>query len=121
MNPDPRTVLAETETIKLLNLRDLAEQIPDGFYSGPRVLRNPIPGSGNHLPGTTSQLAKRQVASTSRPAKVPRTAFNTKLAPDPLTLTEAKASPEWPNWNKKLETKYICLPQKTPSVWRGNH
>ena len=109
MNPDPRTALAETETVKLLQLKDLADQIPDGFYSGPRVLRNPIPGSGNHLPETVTKQTKRQAASTSKPAKVPRTAFNTELAPDPLNLTEAKASPEWPNWKKALETEYASL------------
>ena len=38
LNPDPRTALADTEMQKLLNLKDLVDQIPDGFYSGPRVL-----------------------------------------------------------------------------------
>ena len=50
LNPDPRTSLADTEVIKLLNLKDLAEQIPDGFYSGPRVLRNPLPGHTMYYP-----------------------------------------------------------------------
>jgi len=35
MNLDPRTALAEIEVTKLSNLQDLAEQIPDGFYSEP--------------------------------------------------------------------------------------
>ena len=57
LNPDPRTALADTEVQKLLNLKDLADQIPDGFYSGPRVLRNPLPETGNVL------LTKRSATS----------------------------------------------------------
>ena len=35
LNPDPRTALAETEVRKLIKLQNLAENIPDGFHSGP--------------------------------------------------------------------------------------
>ena len=41
LNIDPWTSLVDTEVTKLLNLRDLAGQLSDGFYSGPRILRNP--------------------------------------------------------------------------------
>ena len=107
-NPDPRTALPETEVTKLLNLKDLADQVPDGFYSGPRVLRKPLPGTGNILPN------KRSAASTSNPAKSRRAktmpkVFNTEPASDPLTLDEAKASQEWPMWKQALEDEYSSL------------
>ena len=103
LNPDPQTLLADTEVTKLLNLKDLAEQIPDGFYSGPRVLRNPLPGTCNIIPN------KRLAPLNSKSTKVQRTTFSIEVAPDPLTLAEAKASPEWPDWSKALETKYAYL------------
>jgi hypothetical protein len=31
------------------------------------------------------------------------------MAPDPLSLAEAKASPEWPEWSKALQTKYASI------------
>ena len=102
-NPDPRTLLADTEVTKLLDLKDLVEQIPDGFYSGPRVLRNPLPGTGNTITN------KRLAPLNSKPTKVQRTTFSTEVAPNPLTLAEAKASPEWPDWSKALETEYASL------------
>ena len=63
-NPDPRTLLADTEVTKLLNLKDLAEQIPDGFYSGPRVFRNLLPGIGKTIPN------KWLAPLNSKPTKV---------------------------------------------------
>ena len=50
MNPDPPTSLPNTEVLKLLNLRNLAENTPDGFSTQPRIIRNPIPGTGNIYP-----------------------------------------------------------------------
>lgn len=50
LNPDPRIPLAYAEVKKTLHLRTLAENIPDGFYSGPNISRNPPHGSGNILP-----------------------------------------------------------------------
>ena len=103
LNPDPRTALADTEVTKLINLKDLADQIPDGFYSGPRVLQNPLPGTCNVLP------TKRLAPLTSKSTKVQRTTFNTEVALDPTSLAKAKASPEWPDWSKALETEYTSL------------
>ena len=103
LNPDPRTALADTEVTKLINLKDLADQIPDGFYSGPRVFRNPLPGTSNVLP------TKRLAPLTFKSTKVQQTTFNTEMAPDPASLAEVKASPEWPEWSKALETKYVFL------------
>ena len=102
-NPDPRTSLVDTEFTKLLNLKDLAEQIPDGFYSVPRVLRNPLPGTDNVLSN------KRLAPINSKLAKVQHTTFSTEVALDPLSLAEAKASSEWPDWSKALETEYALL------------
>ena len=50
MNPDPPTSLGDAEITKLLHLKSLAEQVPDGFATGPRVIRNPLPGTRNTLP-----------------------------------------------------------------------
>ena len=50
MNPDPPTALSNTEVIKLLNLKSLAENTPDGFSSEPRIIRHPLPGTGTNLP-----------------------------------------------------------------------
>jgi hypothetical protein len=100
MKPHPWTALAETEVTKLLNLHDLAEQIPKGFFSGPRVLHNLLPETYNILP------AKRHAPSTS---KRQRMRFTTKVTPNPLSLAEAKASPEWPEWSKTLETEYALI------------
>lgn len=62
LNPDPRTPLSDAEVKKTFHLRSLAENIPDGFYSGPPISRNPLPGLGNilsklkALPGPISAL-----------------------------------------------------------------
>jgi hypothetical protein len=34
LNPDPKYFLVYTEVTKLLNLKDLVDQIPDSFYPG---------------------------------------------------------------------------------------
>jgi transposase InsO family protein len=46
MNPDPRTSLADSEVKKLLDLKQLAKKLPDGFTNIPRITRNPLPGAG---------------------------------------------------------------------------
>jgi hypothetical protein len=43
LNPDPPTSLPNTEVIKLLNLRNLAENTPNGFSTQPRIIRHPLP------------------------------------------------------------------------------
>ena len=93
--------MAKAEVIKLLNLKDLADQIPYGFYSWPRVFQNPLPGTCNLLP------TKRPTPSTFKHVKLQRTAFTTEVTPYPLSHTEA--SPEWPEWSKTLETEYASL------------
>lgn len=50
MNLDPPTTLPNTEVNKLLNFKSLAENTPDGFSTEPKIIRNPIPGTGNTLP-----------------------------------------------------------------------
>ena len=49
-NPDPPTSLANTETVKLINLKALAEHTPDGFYIEDRIIHNRILGTGLNEP-----------------------------------------------------------------------
>ena len=56
MNPDHPTPLRNTEVIKLLNLRNLALNTPDGFSTYPRIIRNPLPGTGDILPMKRPQI-----------------------------------------------------------------
>ena len=80
MNPDFPTSLPETEVTKMLHLKSLAEQIPDGFASGPRIIRNPIPGTCNSLPQKRSALQlhrkhrrhRGQLLLQKRPSEVQR-------------------------------------------------
>ena len=153
MNPDPRTALAETEVQKILHLHQLATQIPDSFDSGSRILRNPIPGSGNpkipalpkkrlHRTPTAPKTSKIQKPPIETPTPEsgpsnsepeahhvePELAFpetqsqldpdtqlaieaflTTTLDPDPVTLDQAKASPEWPEWQVALQAEYSSL------------
>lgn len=110
MNPDPPTSLANTEVTKLLNLKALAENTPDGFSTEPRIIRNPIPGTGNVLPRKRFD----RNPSTSKPAKQPRTHYTTESLDsipdsDPTTLNQAMNSPEWPHWKTAIETEYSSL------------
>ena len=80
MNPKFPTSLPETEVTKMLHLKSLAEQIPDGFASGPRIIRNPIPGTCNSLPQKRSALQlhrkhrrhRGQLLLQKRPSEVQR-------------------------------------------------
>ena len=50
MNPDPSTSLAQTETLKLLKLKTLAKNTPDGFSTDERIIRNAVLETGMMLP-----------------------------------------------------------------------
>jgi hypothetical protein len=110
MNPDPPTYLPNTEVLKLLNLRNLAENTPDGFLTQPRIIRNPIPGTGNVLP----RKRPDQNPSTSQPHKNSRVHFSTESLdsipePDPLNLDQAMKRQDWPHWKVAIETEYSSL------------
>ena len=49
MNPDPPTSLTNTETIKLLKIKALAENTHDGFSTEDRIIRNAVSGTGMTL------------------------------------------------------------------------
>jgi hypothetical protein len=110
MNPDPPTSLGNTEVHKLLNLRALAESTPDGFSTQPRIIRNPLPGTGNTLP------RKRPDPNppTSQPPKQPKIHYTTESLDstpdsDPTTLDQAMRRPDWPQWKTTIETEYASL------------
>ena len=117
LNPDPRTALADAEVRKLIHLQALAEKIPDGFHSGPRIIRSPVPGSGN--PAIQKPVKKRkpnppQKASTSMHADLQWDNIDVFLSGlsqdvDPTTLIQAQKSPDWPSWEKAIKTEYDSL------------
>ena len=126
LNPDPRTALADSEVRKLLNLRNLAEKIPDGFHSGPRIVRSPVPGSGNPVP--LAPAKKRKINPTrvsmhmdhiSRTNQEPYSAVNCDdfesfllgltTTSDPTSLEQARNSPDWPQWKTALHAEYQSL------------
>lgn len=134
LNPDPRTALAETEVQKILHLQALADKIPDGFDFGPRILRNPIPGTGNQKPPVLPKMraAKPRTRAAKSQRLGPETmhthhqsdqdpglqiaetaeAFITRLISldsEPTSLEEAKTSPEWPQWHRAIEAEYNSL------------
>ena len=107
-NLDPPTSLANTEVIKLLNLRTLVENTPDGFSTQTRIIRNPIPGTGNVLP---RRLSDRTLLNP-KPAKQPKIHYTTEsldLIPDPTTLDQAMKRTDWPHWKTTMETEYSFL------------
>ena len=135
MNPDPRIALTDSKVKKLLDLQTLAEKLLDGFSNIPRITRNPLPGSG---PAPLSIRPERQPLEPPTVKKVKvsnHTALDLPLAAlepevftcsaaeqvlsfiqeithpdsDPLTLAEAKASPDWPKWNAAIQTEYQSL------------
>ena len=128
LNPDPPTGLSETEVTKLLNLKSLAEKVPDGFATGDRIIRHPIPGTGNSLPqkrAAPAQPAKQAKKATpaktpTKPTAKPKTpkTKTTKmkihytaesLDSDPGTLEEAQSRADWPMWQHALEVEYNSL------------
>jgi hypothetical protein len=133
MNPDPRTTLPDEEVKKLIHLQTIAARIPDSFESGPRILRNPLPGSSSFkpapipkkrpapTPAKTKSVRKPKVSKPGPEVHVIDTepdiqteieAFVTMLTHidrDPLTLEEARNTPEWPEWKKALNAEYESL------------
>jgi hypothetical protein len=110
LNPDPPTPLTNTEVVKLLNLKSLAETTPDGFSTQPRIIRHPLRGTGSILPQKRPDLTP----STSKPIKQPRIHYTTEsidspTPPDPTTLDQAMASPDWSHWKAAIETEYASL------------
>ena len=103
MNPNPPTSLANTEVTKLLNLRALAENSPDGFSTEPRIIRNPIPGTGNFLP--RRRLGPNPL--NPKPTKQPKIHYTTEFLDsisDPTTLNQAMKRSDWPHWKNAIET-----------------
>jgi hypothetical protein len=106
MNPDFPTSLAETEVTKMLHLKSLAENISDGFASGPRIIRNPIPGTGNSLPqkrtapvpAAAPKAAKSPKADVAakKPAKVKVHYTAGETETDPTSLAQAQLRSDWP-------------------------
>jgi hypothetical protein len=78
MNHDPPTSLTNTEVLKLLNLKSLAENTPDGFSSETRIIRHPLPGTGNTLPKRPSD----NLSNPPHPIKRPRSHFTAEDVED---------------------------------------
>ena len=137
MNPDPRIALTDSEVKKILDLKSLAEKLPDGFTNISRVTRNPLPGAGpapisirperqaiesptakkpkiSHLsdaPSLTEQLEPEPILCTPPEHELVMTFVQTmaSLDSDPLTLEDAKASSDWPKWQVALQAEYQSL------------
>ena len=137
MNPDPRTTLTKLEVKKILDLKSLAEKLPDRFTNISRVIHNPLSGAS---PAPISIHPERQPVETPS-AKKPRVSNLSDILPssepiesepmlctstkqeqvmsfvqtiasldnDPLTLEDAKASPYWPKWQIALQAEYQSL------------
>ena len=130
MNPDPRIALTDSEVEKILDLKSLAEKLPNGFTNISRVTHNPLPGAGpapisirperqaiesptakkpkiSHLfdaPSLTEQLEPKPILCTPSEHELVMTFVQTmaNLDSDPLTLEDAKASSDWPKWQVAL-------------------
>ena len=83
MNPDFCTSLADTEVNKLLHPKSRAENIPDGFASGPRIIRNAIPGTCNCLPQKRTAAPKATKKATKAKTKVMYTTRDTESTQHP--------------------------------------
>ena len=108
LNLDSPTSLSNTEVIKLLNLQALAENTLDGFSTQPRIIRNPIPGTGNILHRKKSD----PIPINPKPAKQPKIHYTTEFLdsiPDPTTLDEAMKRSDWPNWKTAIEAEHSSL------------
>jgi hypothetical protein len=131
MNHDLPTSLANTEVVKLMNLKALAENTLDGFSSEPRIIRHPLPGTGNTLPKRKPTYPISQPDPTKRP-KVHFTVEDTSADvediedrdvhfgqiseptiqhqdSDPTTLKQAMGRPNWPEWQATINTEYASL------------
>ena len=137
MNPDPRIALTDSEVKKILDLKSLAEKLPDGFTNISRVTRNPLLGVSpvpisirperqaiesptakkpkiSHLsdaPSLTEQLEPEPILCTPPEHELVMTFVQTmaSLDNDPLTLEDAKASSNWPKWQIALQAEYQSL------------
>ena len=96
-NPDPRIALTKQEVRKLVNLKALANRLPDGFADAPPITRDPVPGAG--LPSLHNFPQKRKAE-----------ALHTDLqASEPTSLEEAQKSSVWPQWSLALQAEYNSL------------
>lgn len=119
MNPNPPTGQSETEVTKLLHLKSLAEIIPDDFVTCDRIIRNPLPGTGNSLPQKraaptpTATPAKKAHKPATKPrtpklkATKPKIHYTAEsLDSDLETLEEVQSRADWPMWQHALEAEY---------------
>ena len=117
MNPNPPTSLTNTETSKLINLKALAEHVPDGFSTEERIIRSAIPGTGNILPRTETTLPQKRPppkTPTKWAPKQPTVHFtmeslDSSPKTDLTTLNQAKKRKNWPQWQMALEAEYSSL------------
>lgn len=95
MSPNPGTSVVDTKVKKLFHLQTLAKHIPDGFSTDRHIIHNAILGKENSLP--------------SKCRKLPTTiSLAINVLPDPsqpnlTSLAEAKAVPDWPQWQKAIK------------------
>ena len=107
MNPDPSiTSLPDTEVTKLLHLKSMAKNIPDGFASSLRIIRNPLLGTSNILP----QKRPASTLQTSKKSPKPRVMYTSgSTESDPNSLAEAQSRSDQHEWQTALEAKYALL------------
>lgn len=82
LNPNTPTSLPNIKVAKLLHIKTMAENIPDGFPSGSQIIRNPLLRTRNILPHKRSPLAP----STIRQHKQPHALFTSDISPQILEL-----------------------------------
>ena len=124
------------EVKKLLDLKVLADKLPDGFANTPRVTRNPLPGTSstpisvhlekspieptratpkhsqvNHHTNYTIPSESKPLSCTPVEQEYVMTFVHDITIPesDPLTLDHAKSSPDWPKWLIALQAEYNFL------------
>ena len=102
LNPDPRTTLTDSEVKKILDLKNLAEKLPDGFTNIPRVTCNPLLGAG---PAPLSIRPERQSVEKP-PAKKPRVSNLSDVIP----LPEPTESIHALHFNR-ARTSYVISPE----------
>lgn len=107
MNPDPKTALAEVEVKKLLQLKNLAERLPDGFTDHPKILRNPAPGTG--LSPLLPQKRKLATVSLHSTLATDPTPSPEDLDGEPANLEAAKRSQHWKHWETALKAEYDSI------------
>ena len=106
MNSDHHTSLPYTDVTKLLHLKSMAESIPDGFATCPRIIRNSLPGTGNTLP----QKKPTSIPKTNKKDPKPKVMYTTNSTKfDPTSFNEAQSRSDWPKWQAVLEAEYASL------------